>query len=350
MSSLRILLRSLAVTGLAAVLIAPASAVRAEPTPAELTAQIEKSSLQLERVVEAYNGLTEKMKANQATAATLKTQLGPLETQAEQSRADVAEMAVTAYKTGGLRDVEALLAPGGSGALADRLSTMDRLTRQRQDRIAGYTANQRRLLAQKAQLDTTVARQAAQGRELAATRKRIETDLARLYELRRQAYGRATEAAEAARAAEARQAAADRDTRSTSTSKSTSKSTSTSTASAPPVSGAAGTAVRYAYGALGKPYVWGADGPEGYDCSGLTLAAWRAAGKSLPHNAAMQWDKVSHISRGELRPGDLVFYYDLGHVAIYVGDGQVIDAPSAGRNVRKRSVDMASPYGYGRVR
>ncbi|SCF08646.1 C40 family peptidase [Micromonospora mirobrigensis] len=345
MSSLRILLRSLAVTGLAAALIAPASAVRAEPTPAELTAQIEKSSLQLERIVEAYNGLTEKMKANQATAATLKTRIGPLETQAEQSRADVAEMAVTAYKTGGLRDVEALLSPGGSGALADRLSTMDRLTRQRQDRIAGYTTNQRRLLTQKAQLDATVARQAAQGRELTAAKQRIEKDLARLYELRRQAYGRATEAAEAARAAraEARQAAADRDTGSTST------STSTSSGSAPAVSGAAGTAVRYAYGAIGKPYVWGADGPDGYDCSGLTLAAWRAAGKSLPHNAAMQWDKVSHISRGQLRPGDLVFYYDLGHVALYVGDGQVIDAPSAGRNVRKRSMDLSSPYGYGRV-
>ncbi|MEV0153321.1 NlpC/P60 family protein [Micromonospora sp. NPDC050686] len=332
MSSLRILLRTIAVAGLAAALIAPASAVRAEPTPAELTARIEESSTRLERVVESYNALNERMKANRATAATIQTRLGPLAAQAERSRADVAELAVNAYKTGGLRDVEALLEPGRSGTLADRLSVVDRLTRQRQERIAGYTANQRRLLAEKNQLEHTLAQQATQARTLTATRQKIEKDLADLYELRREAYGRATEAPEPA--PEPPPVKSERTVKAT---------------SAPAVSGDAGTAVRYAYGAIGKPYRWGADGPDGYDCSGLTLAAWRAAGRSLPHNAAMQWRKVSHIGRGDLRPGDLVFYSGLGHVALYVGGGQVIDAPSAGRNVRKRSMDMSTPYGYGRV-
>jgi peptidoglycan DL-endopeptidase CwlO len=115
------------------------------------------------------------------------------------------------------------------------------------------------------------------------------------------------------------------------------------------VSGNAGVAVRYAYGAIGKPYAWAAEGPDSYDCSGLTLASWRAAGKSLPHNAAMQWDVVSHISRSSLRPGDLVFYSGLGHVAIYVGNSQVIHAPTFGETVRLASVDMMTPYGYGRV-
>lgn len=108
-------------------------------------------------------------------------------------------------------------------------------------------------------------------------------------------------------------------------------------------------AVKYAYGAVGKPYVYGADGPSGYDCSGLTLAAWRAAGKSLPHNAAMQWDATTRISRSALKPGDLVFYSGLGHVALYVGSGQIIDAPSAGRNVSKRGMDIMPIAGYGRV-
>ena len=118
----------------------------------------------------------------------------------------------------------------------------------------------------------------------------------------------------------------------------------------PSVSGKAGVAVRYAYNAIGTPYVWAAEGPNGYDCSGLTLAAWRAAGKSLPHNAAMQWDKVAHIGRGSLQPGDLVFYSGLGHVALYVGSGKVIHAPTFGESVKLASVDMMSPYGYGRVR
>ncbi|MGY0005000.1 NlpC/P60 family protein [Micromonospora sp. I033] len=322
MSSLRILLRSLAVAGLSAALLAPASVARAEPTPAELTKQIEKSSTELERIVESYNKLNEEIKANKATAATLQARIGPLQEQAERSRADVGAIAATAYKTGGMRTMQALLEPGGPATLPDRLGTLDQLTRQRQQTIAGFTDTQRRLIDQKTRLDATLAREAAQAKQLVAGKKKIEADLARLYELRRKAYGRATEA----------------------------PARSTSAGSAPAISGSAGVAVRYAYGAIGKPYVWGADGPDGYDCSGLTLAAWRAAGKSLPHNAAMQWNATSRISRSSLQPGDLIFYDGLGHVSLYVGGGQVIDAPSAGRNVLKRDMNMMPIQGYGRVR
>ncbi|MFI7605669.1 NlpC/P60 family protein [Micromonospora sp. NPDC049366] len=324
MSSLSRLLRTLAVTGLSAALIAPATAAHAEPSPADLTRQIEKSSSELERVVEAYNKLSEEIKSNKAAADRLQARIGPLERQAAQSRADVAELAATAYKTGGLRTADALLRPGGSAAVLDRLGAIDQLTRQRQEQIEGFTTSQRQLIDEKSRLSRVLARQAAQARELDNAKKRIERDLARLYELRRQAYGRATEAP-------APRPAAARD-------------------EAPAISGQAGVAVRYAYGAVGKPYAWAGEGPNGYDCSGLTLAAWRAAGKSLPHNARMQWAAVAHIGRGELRPGDLVFYSGLGHVALYIGGGQVIDAPSAGRNVLKRGMNMMPIHGYGRVR
>ncbi|MFC8300895.1 NlpC/P60 family protein [Micromonospora orduensis] len=325
MSSLRNLLRIVALAGMSAALIAPPVVARAEPSPADLTRQIEASSGELERVVEAYNKLREEIKTNEASVARLQARIGPLEQQAEQSRADVAELATTAYKSGGLRTADALLRPGGSAALLDRLGALDQLTRQRQERISGFTADQRRLLDEKTRLDATLTRQAAQARQLAAGKKRIEEDLAKLYELRRQAYGAATERPQPrAAAAEAK--------------------------NVPNVSGSAGIAVRYAFGALGKPYVWASDGPNGYDCSGLTSAAWRAAGKSLPHNTRMQWGAVAHIGRGDLRPGDLIFYNGLGHVALYVGDGQVIDAPSAGRNVLKRGMNMMPIQGYGRVR
>lgn len=322
MSSLRILLRGLAVAGLSAVLLAPASVARAEPTPAELTKQIEKSSTELERIVESYNKLNEQIKANKATAASLQARIGPLQAQAERSRADVGLLAARAYKTGGMRTAQALLEPGGSTSLPERLGALEQLSRQRQQTIDGFTANQRQLIDQKTKLDTTLARQAAQAKQLAAGKKKIEADLDRLYQLRRQAYGRASEAPASAGSA----------------------------GKPPAISGSAGTAVRYAYGAVGKPYVYGSDGPGGYDCSGLTLAAWRAAGKSLPHNAAMQWDATTRISRSALRPGDLVFYSGLGHVAIYVGSGQIIDAPSAGRNVSKRGMGIMPIAGYGRVR
>ncbi|MEU1586165.1 NlpC/P60 family protein [Micromonospora sp. NPDC005710] len=324
MSSLRNLLRTVALVGMSAALIAPTAVARAEPSPADLTRRIETSSAELERVVESYNKLREEIKTNEAAVARLQTRIGPLEQQVEQSRADVAKLASTAYKSGGLRTADALLRAGGSTALLDRLGTIEQLTRQRQERISGFTADQQRLLDEKSRLDATVTRQAAQARQLAAGKKQIEQDLAKLYELRRQAYGAATERPRSKTLAEAKDV--------------------------PAVSGAAGTAVRYAFGAIGKPYVWAADGPNGYDCSGLTSAAWRAAGKSLPHNTRMQWGAVSHIGRGDLRPGDLIFYNGLGHVALYVGGGQVIDAPSAGRNVLKRGMNMMPIEGYGRVR
>ncbi|MEH1101823.1 C40 family peptidase [Micromonospora sp. CPCC 205561] len=324
MSSLRKTLRAVAVAVVSATLLAPAVPARAEPSPAELTRRIEKSSTELEKVVEAYNKLREEIKTNQAAVARLQTRIGPLEQETERSRADVGELAVTAYKTGSnLTAADALLRPGGADTLLERIGMLDQLTRQRQEKISTFTGNQRKLIGQKTQLEVTLGRQAVQAREMTAAKKRIERDLAGLYELRRQAYGSATE-----KPAPRPDAAND----------------------APAISGRAGVAVRYAYGAIGKPYVWAADGPNGYDCSGLTSAAWRAAGKSLPHNTRMQWGAVAHIGRGELRPGDLVFYSGLGHVALYVGGGQVIDAPSAGRNVLKRGMNLMPIQGYGRVR
>jgi peptidoglycan DL-endopeptidase CwlO len=117
----------------------------------------------------------------------------------------------------------------------------------------------------------------------------------------------------------------------------------------PQVRGSAGAAIAFAYAEIGKPYRYGAAGPDAYDCSGLTMAAWQAAGVWLPHNAARQYSSIPHVSRDDLAPGDLVFYYsDIHHVAMYVGDGMVIHAPSSGESVRVQTMGMAPIYGYGR--
>ncbi|MEU3598256.1 NlpC/P60 family protein [Streptomyces sp. NPDC006798] len=99
-------------------------------------------------------------------------------------------------------------------------------------------------------------------------------------------------------------------------------------------------AVAYAYGALGKPYVWGATGPASYDCSGLTQAAWRAAGVSLPRTTYTQIGAGRRVARSELAPGDLVFFYPgVTHVGMYVGGGRMIHAPRPGGVVRFARVD-----------
>ncbi len=96
-----------------------------------------------------------------------------------------------------------------------------------------------------------------------------------------------------------------------------------------------GPAVAYAKAQVGKAYVWGAAGPNSFDCSGLTMAAYAQAGISLPHNSQAQYNSGRRISESELRPGDLVFYYSpISHVGIYVGDGQVVNALNPGSGVQ----------------
>jgi cell wall-associated NlpC family hydrolase len=92
-------------------------------------------------------------------------------------------------------------------------------------------------------------------------------------------------------------------------------------------------AVAYAEAQLGKPYVWGGAGPYGFDCSGLVMMAWQADGVSLPHFTGSQWADTYHITAAQLRPGDLVFSNGFGHVQLYVGHGEVIQAPYTGQVV-----------------
>jgi peptidoglycan DL-endopeptidase CwlO len=96
----------------------------------------------------------------------------------------------------------------------------------------------------------------------------------------------------------------------------------------------AATAVAFAKAQVGKPYVWGASGPNSYDCSGLTMASWRAAGVSLPHSSAQQYGYGTHIPESALQPGDLVFMYSpISHVTIYIGGGLLVSAPQTGQDV-----------------
>lgn len=102
-----------------------------------------------------------------------------------------------------------------------------------------------------------------------------------------------------------------------------------------PASGRAKIAIRYALAQIGDAYVWGAAGPNAFDCSGLTMAAWGQAGVSLPHSSRAQTGSGPRVSRDNLQPGDLVFYYSpVSHVAIYLGGGKIVHAAHPGAGVR----------------
>ncbi|WNM36103.1 NlpC/P60 family protein [Streptomyces sp. Li-HN-5-11] len=93
-------------------------------------------------------------------------------------------------------------------------------------------------------------------------------------------------------------------------------------------------AVEFATAQIGKPYEWGAEGPKTFDCSGLTSQAWAAAGHPIPRTSQEQWKQLKHVPVEDMRPGDLIIYFDdASHVAMYVGDGAIIHAPRPGRTV-----------------
>jgi cell wall-associated NlpC family hydrolase len=117
----------------------------------------------------------------------------------------------------------------------------------------------------------------------------------------------------------------------------------------PPVKSGAAKAVQTAAAQMGKPYEWAAEGPDSYDCSGLTMYAWQSAGVSLPHSSQAQYSSLPHVARGQLRPGDLVFYGSpIHHVGIYEGGGVMINAPETGENVRRDSINRADWAGAAR--
>jgi cell wall-associated NlpC family hydrolase len=294
------------------------TAAHAAPSTSDLTKKIEKASDDLEDVVESYNEMRLNLAKTKAAEKDLAASLGPAKEALKVAEAQVGTMAASAYKTGKVGTMNVIVE--GPGSLLDRMSVLEQMSRSRQREIDTYTATTKNYHDRQAALKVTQDKQSAEMKELTARKKKIEGDLKKLYAMRTAAYGSPTE-----------------------------KPTKY-TGSIPSIPGSAGKAVSFAYNALGVMYSYGADGPNGYDCSGLTSAAWRAAGKSLPHNAAAQYSATSRISRSQLQPGDLVFYRSLGHVGLYVGGGMIIDASRAGQPVKKRDMDVMPPYGYGRVR
>ncbi|MFY1673411.1 NlpC/P60 family protein [Plantactinospora sp. WMMB334] len=280
--------------------------------------RIARAAEQLEIVVEQYNDLREELRETRARSAALHAEMMPLEREIEAHRTEISLIAARAYRTGDIHAVGmlgTLLRAADPENLVDPLILLDRLTREQHRMIAALTEAYDRLAAARRGVEALAARQRGQERQLAARKLAIETELARLARLP----GGVEPRAEAAPRLPG------------------------------PVAGAAGRAVRFAYAQLGKPYRWGGEGPDGYDCSGLTSAAWAAAGVRLPHNAARQWRAVTRISRAARQAGDLVFYYrDLHHVALYVGDGKIIHAPRTGTRIRIDRVDYQPIVGYGR--
>ncbi|GAA1609355.1 C40 family peptidase [Catellatospora bangladeshensis] len=302
-------------------LLAPAAPAHANPTPAEIEKQIDAQWNKLEPVIEEHNATKIKLTKQKKKADELNAQLAPLEQQVLVTRTRIGVLADQLYRGGALAQANAFLSSGDASAMAERLLVLDQLAHDKKARIADVLSAKSALDEVKRPLDELVAQLTKTEAEQAARAKAIEAEIKKLNKLRLDAYGSQSGIGELA-----------------------------------PVpcptsypGGAGAQAVKFACKQIGKIYVWGASGPDHFDCSGLTMAAWRAAGVSLPHNAKAQRAEVKSVSRSELRPGDLVFYYsDLHHVGMYAGNGWIVHASRSGLPIRMRKMDDGNIHSYGR--
>lgn len=313
---------AVAVLAAAGIVFFSGAAAHAEPSPADYEKQIDAAWNQLEPVIEQHNATKTQLNQSKAKAQQLQQQIQPLAQQVDAAMSTVGELAAHAYMGGGKAStLTALLNDSSPTAFMDQLSLLDQYARIQSESIRNVQALKAQYEVQKAPLDKLVEELSRTEADLAAKEKQINTDINSLQQLRLKAYGSGGGIGELK-----------------------------------PVpcpltypGGKAGIAVKFACDQIGKPYVFGAEGPNSFDCSGLTLAAWARAGVSMPHNAAAQKRSMPSVSRANLRPGDLVFYYsDVHHVAMYVGGDWIVHASQAGVPIKMRKMDNGAISGFGR--
>jgi cell wall-associated NlpC family hydrolase len=317
---LRSLLCLVAAVGV--VLTAPAAA-QATPSPSSVEAQIDKQWNDLEPIIEQYNDVHGKLIKTEAQLRQVTAQLTPLQVQVDVALSQVRGLAVDAYMQGAPNAFNAMLISGNPTGLTDKLTYLDQLARQKQNQISGVARLRDKYAASKADLDLLTRTVAARDADLAQKKKAIEKKIGDLQKLRLRAYGAAGEDEGAFR---------------------------TGPCPVTYTNDKGGRAAQRACDLIGKPYVFGSEGPGSYDCSGLTKAAWASVGVHLDHYTKDQWNEGEPVSRDQLQPGDLVFYYpgSLHHVAIYIGGGMVVHAPHTGDHVRMATIERGPIAGYRR--
>ena len=319
----------------AAVVFLPsgASAAPTAPTPtvASVTARLDKLANQSEALTEQLNAAQLDVQHQQKAADAAQHKASSFAAAFDAARAQLAEIALAQYEGGSFSPTGAILTSGNGQSYLDALATLDMLA----SHTAGVAAqlNAAQAHADSARTSAQMLLSGAKAKRDALANKRVKvisetasfhTLLASLTASQQLAY----------------------------TTRNAPTPTQLQTAYKVHAGNAAAQkAVDFALAQIGKPYVWAAAGPDAFDCSGLTMAAWAAAGVTLPHLASAQYNYGTHVGYGDLQPGDLVFLYnDIQHVEIYIGDGLAVSAPQPGENVKiVRVADYLSDF-YGATR
>jgi peptidoglycan DL-endopeptidase CwlO len=304
------------------------TAVATPASSARLEDQLDRLNRESDQLVEQYNQSNETLKRIRRSLKGLRAQASGAEADVRKLRAVLGARASAAYVQGAGSAVAAVLGSDDPAAAIARVQVLELLAANDGDLMEQLGVAGKALGERQRDLVAAEKNQAAEVDRLAAKKAEVER------------------AADKTRALLARMRAADR----------SSVPSRPSAPVAPPPSGGGGgggsgsaaAVVAYARAQVGKPYCYGGSGPGCFDCSGLTMMAWRQAGVSLPHSSSAQYNVGRRVSASELQPGDLVFYYSpISHVSVYIGNGQRISATHTGDYVRVQSLG-SSIVGFAR--
>ncbi|WP_020132116.1 C40 family peptidase [Streptomyces sp. 303MFCol5.2] len=334
-----------------------------KPSLEEVEKKVDDLYRQAESATEKYNAAKEKTTKQRKRTDGLVDDVAQRAQKLNEAREELGSYAAAQYRTGASApDTAAFLLADTPQDYFDQNQLMSRLTDRQKGAVDDYVTERSATMKQRqeateslatltdAQNDLKIAKAAVQ-KKLGEARELLSRltaqEKARLAAIEKQRQEEAArKAAELARQQAAEQAAAQQesggtsaDTGSSSTAPSPSPSGSGSGSEDPSYATKADKALAFARAQIGKPYVWGATGPDSYDCSGLTQAVWKAAGVTLPRTTYDQVNAGTTVSLADARPGDLIFFYDdVSHVGVYIGNGMMIHAPKPGAYVREESV------------
>ncbi|GAB2578250.1 C40 family peptidase [Streptomyces capparidis] len=322
----------------AGLLTAADPAARAEPAGSRLERVADRVHAlyrEAERATDAHNAAEERVREQQRNVVTVARAITRAQERAEALGAEVGALARAQYRSGGMSPGLRLVLSADPEDYLEGVELAEREARAAARALDGLKAARRDLdrfgeaaTDELERLEEARRERSRAGTEVRERLREAERLLAGLRERERARLERLED--EAARRAQAAWLARREEPGAEGPGGAVAADGGASPAGASPV----GAAVRYARAQLGKPYRWGAEGPAAFDCSGLTLRAWQAAGLRIPRTSQGQWAGLPRVPQDAMRPGDLIVYFDdASHVGLYIGGGAMIHAPRPGRRV-----------------
>ncbi|MEO3768255.1 NlpC/P60 family protein [Streptomyces sp. B8F3] len=347
----------------ATLLTQEAGATPAERSIEDVQKEVDHLYHEAERATERYNGAKERTAQQRTRVEQQLDEVAKETARLNESRRELGQLAAAQYRTGGITPTATFMLAPDPQTYFDQAHLMERLTNREKEAVDQFQVRQAKAAEKRTEAQESLRNLTDSQEQLQESKKDVQTKLSdarkvldrlteeekeRLAELERkreeEARRKAEEAARQAELERQQQAEQERREQEQREQEQQEQQQEEEQQEEPPPADPGPSkseqVLAFAEAQLGKPYVWGATGPDSYDCSGLTQAAWREAGISLPRTTYDQVNAGTQVAKADLQPGDLVFFYDdISHVGIYVGNGQMIHASKPGDDVKYESID-----------